>query len=72
MFFKLITWLIICLKFIIILGDPNDLDIWMLDMQPYKSGVMILAASVNMQSSARLHYAFGKLNMECDNFLCNR
>lgn len=41
-------------------------------MQPYKSGVMILAASVNMQSSARLHYAFGKLNMECDNFLCNR
>lgn len=38
-------------------ADPTETDTWLLDIQSDKDSIIILAAAVNMQMSAQLHYA---------------
>lgn len=38
-------------------ADQMETDTWLLDIQPDKESVIILAAAVNMQVSPQLHYA---------------
>ncbi|XP_025830293.1 nuclear pore complex protein Nup133 [Agrilus planipennis] len=42
-------------------GDQSETDTWLLDIQPDKDGIIILAAAVNMHISPQVHYALVSL-----------
>lgn len=46
-------------KLINYLGDPASLDVHVLDMQPWKEGLLLLTAAVNTVRSPQMRYALG-------------
>lgn len=44
--------------------DLNEIQVWMIDLQPSDSGLIILTAAINLQHTPQLHYALIQLNDE--------
>lgn len=42
-------------------GSPNEIQVWLLDMQPTDNGVIILVGATNPQASPQFYYALGTL-----------
>lgn len=42
--------------------DPNEVEIWLLDLQTSESDLVVLAAGMNKSFTPQLHYALSKQN----------
>lgn len=49
--------------------DVNEIEIWLLDMQPHDSNLIILAAGLNQQDTPQLNYALISLSENIDHFI---